>query len=453
MIRNRLLRLLGLGASTPASRSLSEARGRSIDPDEERWRPLSGGRRDVSPLDQQRMQRLAAELWETNLLARQLIELPVAWLLAEGVRLTVLDPEAQRWLDRFWRDPVTDMGRTLPRRMRELALFGEQCWPVFADPASGHVRLGYLDPSLIAAVVADPDNAAQPVGVVTTCDRGARARRYRVVVAGPETVFGPRARAIRETMADGEAFLFQRNRLMCGTRGRSDLLAAIDWLDAYERFLFGEAERSDLLRAFVWDVRLDGATPEEVAARARDMAPPAPGTVRVHNEAETWQALSPDLGGDDAGAAARLLRNHVLSGMGWPEHWFGGGGDVNRATAAEMGDPAFKALAMRQQEWTAILEEVGGYVIRRRRRPAAAFDDPDPDFTVAVEWPEMVARDESRHARALAEVVGAVSPAIDRRLLSEKTALRLIRAVAEHFGVSFDVEAERAAVRAERAER
>ncbi len=208
--------------------SFREATGVTIDPDESQWRSLTAGPRDLTPLTQSRMQSLAAGLWESNLFAHQLIELPIAYLLAEGVRLTVPDKDAQPWLDACRRDPITDMRRNLPRMMRELALFGEQCWPTFVDPVSGHVRLGYLDPSLIETVVCDPENAAQPIGVVTTRDKHGRARRYRVVVAGPETVFAERTREIRETMTDGDAFLFQRNRLMCGARGRSDLLAAID---------------------------------------------------------------------------------------------------------------------------------------------------------------------------------------------------------------------------------
>lgn len=454
MIRERLIRLLG-GVSAPPA-TLREAAGRTVDADETAWRPLGGAARDLSPPGRARMQERAAGLWERNMLARQLVELPVAWLLAGGVRLRVADAEAQAWLDAFWRDPITDMRRNLPRMMRELALFGEQCWPVFADPESGHVRLGYLDPARIETVVCDPDNAAQPVGVVTRRDRKGHARRYRTVVAGPESVFAAPARAIRETMRSGEAFFFRRNSLMGAARGRSDLLAATDWLDAYERFLQGEADRADFLRAFVWDVTLAGADADDVARRAREIAAPAPGTVRVHNEAERWTALSPGLGGEDAGATARLLRNHMLSGFGWPEHWFGGGGDVNRATAAEMGEPAFKSLAMRRREWTAILEEVAAYVVRRRLDPSATSADGSDlgaDLTPAVEWPETAVRDAARHASALSEVAAAATAAADRGLLREETALKLIRAVAEPLGVAFDPASELAAAREEAARR
>ncbi len=451
MIPERLTRWLQPAApKDSASRPLREAAAPDSDADNESWRPLGGARRDLAPVSQARMRSIAVNLWENNLLARQLVELPIAWLLAEGVRLTVPDTQAQTWLDAFWRDPVTDMRRNLPRMMRELALFGEQCWPVFTDPASGHVRLGYLDPARIATIVTDPDNAARPVGVVTTRDRRRQPRRYRIIINGPETVFAAPARAIRKTMNDGEAFLFQRNRLMAASRGRSDLLAAADWLHAYERFLLGEADRADFLRAFVWDVTLAGADAEDVARRAREISTPEPGSVRVHNESESWSAVSPRLGAEDASAAARLLRNHVLSGMGWPEHWFGGGGDVNRATASEMGDPAFKTLAMRQREWSAILEEVAACVIRCRAA-AAGVTCEGAQFTPTVEWPEMVARDASRHAQALAQVTGAVLSASERGLLGPATSVKLIRAVAERLGVAFDTDAELAAAAAHKA--
>ncbi len=445
MIRESLIRLLG-GRPVRAAAAAPE--------DDSGWRAVGGERRGPSPLGQAEMRRRALALWEGNVLARQLVEMPIAWLLADGVRLCAPDREAQRWLDAFWRDPVTDMRRNLPRMMREMALFGEQFWPVFVDPASGHVRLGYLDPGDAAEVVADPDNAARPIGVATAPDAAGRARRYRAAVAGPEEVFGPAARRARAAMADGECFLFQRNRLMTASRGRSDLAAAFDWLEEYEGFLGGERDRAGFLRAFVWDVEVAGIGQEEAERRAAEIGAPEPGSVRVHNEAERWRALAPDLRAEDAGRAARLFRNHILSGQGWPEHWFGGGGDVNRATAAEMGSPAIKMLSMRQREWTAILEEVGAYVVRRRLDPAGESAESraalDPALAVSVEWPEMAPADEERHARALARVVDAAARARDRGLLSAATAVRLVAAAAARLGVAFDPAEELAAARAGR---
>ena len=456
MIRDALIRLLGGAPSNATPVELREAAGLTIDKDEANWRALSGdGKRDLSPLTQARMRQLAAHLWETNLLARSLIELPIAFLLAEGVKVRVADEQAQSWLDAWWRDPVTDMALRLPELMRDLALTGEAAWPVFTDSASGHVRMAYLDPGAIETVIMDPGNASRPIGIVTVKDRKGQSRRYRIVIGGPETVLGAPAQAIRETLTDGDILYFRANARAGGSRGRSDLLAAVDWLDGYERHLYGELDRAEALRAFVWDVTLSGADDKQVAERTREITAPAPGSVRVHNESEVWAALAPDLGGRDLDAVSRLFRNHLLIGSGMPEHWFGGGGDVNRATAAEMGDPAFKTLKVRQRLWSEILRRAAEVALARRLDPSGqSWPDPaDPDLAVSVEWPEMVVADASRHAAALAQTTAAVGLAIDRGLLTEASALRLLAALAERLGVELDVEAELEAAREEAAGR
>ncbi|MGE0256902.1 MAG: hypothetical protein AB7N54_19935 [Alphaproteobacteria bacterium] len=452
-----LLRQLG-GVRAPANTTaLREAAGRTIDEDEG-WRKLSGdAKRDLSPMTQARMRKLALHLWESNLLARWLVEVTVAFLLAEGVRLTVEDDDAQDWLDAFWRDPINAMDRKLIRKVREYKLYGEQCWPTFVNEVSGHVRLGYLDPELIETVVVDPDNTEQPIGIVTVRDTKGRNRRYRVIVNGPESIFTARTQAIRASFADGECFYYAKNLVSGGRRGRSDLLAQIDYMDGYDQTLFGELERAGFLRAFMWDVTLKGATREDVEARARQIVPPNPGSLRVHNDSEAWEALAPTLNAEDTATAMRLFRNHILGGAGVPEHWFGGGGDVNRATAAEMAEPTLKLFSMEQQEWRAILEDVAYYVIRRRLDPSGKSDfDPaelDDKLQPMAEFPELSARDISKYASALQQAVAAAALAVERGLISEALAVRLVQTVAERLGVSFDAEEELAAAREEAAKR
>lgn len=437
---------------------LREAWGVNVDADEDQWRRLTGNSdRDLSPLTGTRMRRLALYLWETNVLANRLVELPLAYLLAEGVTLTVPNEDAQAWLDAFWRDPINAMDLKLPKKVRELALYGEQCWPAFVNEVSGHVRLGYLDPELIETVVMDPDNAEQPIGIVTRKDQKGNARRYRIIVNGPESVFTARTRGIRETFDSGECFYFRVNDLSNGTRGRSDLLSQIDWLDAYEEFLFGELERGKLLRSFIWDVTLNGATPAEVEERAKKIVAPSPGSVRVHNDSEVWKAESADLGQYESAAGARLFRNHVLAGSTIPEHWFGGGGDVNRATAGEMDEPTFKIFSMRQRIWKHILEAVATFVIWRRLDPTGAsyFDPekPDPELMPEAVFPEMTSADISKYAAALQQVVTATAQAIEAGLMDDELALQIIAAIAGRLGVEFDAEAALEAAQAQKATR
>jgi len=423
-----------------------EAAGVTVDDDEDQWRRIGGdNKRDLSPMTQLRMQKLSVYLWESNLLANRIIELPLAFLLAEGVRLVANDETIQDLLDRFWADPINQMDLKLVKKARELSLYGEQCWPTFVNEMNGHVRLGYLDPANIATVVMDPDNAEQPIGVITTKDGKGLARRYRVIVNGDEQIlFTDRTRQIRETFTDGEAFYFTVNDLSNGSRGRSDLLAQIDWLDAFDQFLFGEIDRAQFMRAFMWDITLTGATPEDIKERAKQIRPPSPNSVRVHNDAEKWEAVTPDLQAGDSSENARLFRNHVMGGATLPEHWYGGGGDVNRATASEMSGPTFKIFKMRQTYLGYILAEIGKYVIRQDE---LSNNHGEPDlldevYQFDVQWPDMVDDDISGYATALMQVTTAAAMLITNDLLTRERALQIIEKVSARLGIEFDAKTE-----------
>lgn len=424
---------------------MREAYGTTIDADEDGWRSLSGDvKRDLSPITQKRMRDMALYLWETNLLANRLIELPLGYILGEGVKLHCDNEDSQVILKRFWRDPINQMDLKLNKKARELAIFGEQLYPTFVNEHTGHVRLGYVDPALIETVVVDPDNSEQPIGIVTCKDRKGIARRYKIIVNGPEDVFSLRTQEIRKTFTDGEAFYFTINDLSNGRRGRSDLLAQADWLDGYDQFLFGELDRAQFMRAFLWDVELKGSTPEEVAARAKAIAPPSPGSVRVHNDSEVWSAVTPDLKAQDSTTNASLFRNHVLGGGTIPEHWYGGGGDVNRAVGAEMGEPTFKMFSMRQKTLKHILESIGIYVLRQAALKSGGSepDLEDERFEVEAIFPEMTAKDTSKYAAALQQVVVGASIAVEKGLMTEETAIKLINAIAGRLGIEIDASEE-----------
>ena len=424
-----------------------------FDDEDRGWRTLGGNptRRDLSPISQDQMQKLAAYLWETNLLANRLIELPLAYLLAEGVRLQCADPEHQQWLDAFWRDPINKMDLRLPTFARELALFGEQCLPTYVNDVNGAVRLGYLDPSLIRTVVMDPGNAAQEIGVVTIADQAGAVRKFRVLVRGEdEELFAPEARALRATFDSGDAFYFAVNKFAAGRRGRSDLNAQMDWLDGYDEFLFDEMERGIDVNAFIWDVKLTGADEETVKKRAAEITKPGRGSVRVHNEQEEWEAQAPSLNAVDRAETARMFRNHALGGASIPEHFFGGGGDVNRSTGDSMSDPFFKVATMRQTFLRHMLQEMGHYVLYQRARAAGQVPEwGDEAWQVQVAFPEMVTKDLTKLSAALQACVTAVASAIAERLITRKTGLQIIATAAKRLDIDIDPEAELAAVEEE----
>lgn len=444
-------------ATATAPRRVVEAVGVQVDSDEGQWTRLSanGGSasgRDLTPMSQDFMQRSAEFLWQSNVLANRLVEVPMAFLLAEGVRLTCKKEEHQKLLDRFWQDPINAWPLKLPPRVRDLALMGEQCYATFVNEHDGFVRLGYVDPRTIGEVILDPDNPEQPIGVITKRDNKGRYRKYRVAVLGPdEELFTKRTQDIRASFSDGQVFLFQANKLATGTRGRSDLLHLIDWIDAYDGFLFGELDRSSYMRAFTWDLEVKGATEDKVKERAGTFKAPLPNSTFVHNENEVLTPKAAGLEADDSSIAARLFRNHILAGATLPEHWIGGGGDVNRAAASEMGEPTFKVLTARQTFLKQMLEELGRFVLASQK--GAAPDWASDDWKVVAEFPELVSRDVTKFAAALQSVAAAVVVLLDKGLVTEETGLQLVADVAMRFGQAIDAKAELEKAREQAAER
>jgi hypothetical protein len=446
------------GAPAPAAAMRESAATQSLD--EPGFTKLTGdglgkyNQRDLTPLAQDRMARLAEYLWQSNLLANRLIEIPLAYLLAEGVKLECKDADHQKLLDAFWNDPINDWPLKLPGRVRELALLGEQCYITHVNEASGFVRLGYLDPRQIGTVVMDPDNPEQPIGVVTKKDTRGKYWKYRVMVLGDDAdLFTARTQQIRaDDFTDGECMLFQVNKFPNGTRGRSDLLGQMDWLDAYDSFLFDEIDRISFLRSFVWDVTLKGADEEFVKKFDKDFKAPAPNSKFVHNDSTTLAAVAPELQAADTTQSARLLRNHVLGGATVPEHWFGGGGDVNRAAASEMGEPTFKVYTARQSFLKLMLQAIGRYVLWK----SAKTDKPDwgdVKWVVAASFPELVNKDLTKFAAAMGQVATTVVLLIDEGLLTQERGLKLIADVAQRFGQEINAVDELTKAQAEHAAR
>lgn len=412
------------------------------------YRPItSDGNRNLTPLSQTRMRKVAAMLWEQNLLANRLIEIPVAYLLAEGVKLSHEDDELNEVLKNFWDHPINKMGRKLEKRVRELGMYGEIFMPAFVNETTGAVRLAYLDPDSVKDVVFDPDNPEQPIGIITHRDKKGNFKRFKVIINGDEDdCFTDRTVAIRDNFTDGQLFYFAINTIGAHPRGRSDLLAQADYLDIYDHMLYGEADRMDFLRAFVWHFKIEGADQNEIDTKWKKefSTPPQPSSTMVTNEKVTMEPKSPTLNSSETDTAARLFRNHILGGGTFPEQIFGGGGDVNRSTGETMMEPFEKILKMRQEVIVEMLNEIGVFVLRKHEMRSGS-QEPDLDhplYKLSVSMPEMTAKDTTKYAAALQQVVTACQIAQRAGYITHIEAIKLIDSIAGKLGVDIDADKE-----------
>jgi len=423
-----------------------------------KWRRLTGNaNRELLPTTQDRMIEIAYWLYQTNALAGWLIDITTAFIMAEELPYESKDEDVKGVLDGFWNDPINRMDLYLPKHVSELHIFGELCMPAFVAEQTGRVRLGYVDPAQIGVVVTDPENVKMQIGILTKGWIGEVAgyqinqepKKYSIVL--PEEadyVLSPTAKKMRAQFTDGDCFYFSINNVTNSPRGRSSLLSVCDWLDAYEQYLFDFADKWPLQNAFVWDLVVQGGTIEEITKQVNNFSKKS-GSVFGHNEKVTLEAVAPEMKAIDAQTGARMFRNHILGRFGYPEHWYGGGGDVNRATASEMDVPAIKMLSYKQNYIKFALEEILGYQVRQARRArfipqgeprktSGLLRGEDRGFTVTT--PVMQSKDVSKFGSMVQQVATALQQAEMQQWVDKETAQKLFAAIVGFLGVDIDLE-------------
>jgi len=425
-------------------------------------RRLSQSDRDLAPILQARALELAYYLYETNPLAKRILELTRDFVLGDDVQITCssdqqsTEPsEESIVLDQFWHDPVNQLDLKLMDHVLELGLWGEQFWPVVVNPVDGSVRLGYLDPADVQKVIVDPQNVKQANEFVVRGRGGVEDQRYQVIRCDLDPQSPSYGRLIAPNLTHS-AFFFAINKVSNATRGRSDLLCLTDWVDVYDQALFNEVDRSVLLKSFIYDVTIRGDQKAVDDYTKRHGKTPKPASVHVHTDSVKWEAVTPTLNSRDAAASADQILSYISSGAGIPKTWINGMMDVNLATATALSEPAIKRLIARQKQvrhlifyvCTFVLDqaELHGRLPKRPRQRSGTLPEPWP---LSVSLPAIRTKDSAALANTLQLVVNALvaaraDGAIDVQVEQEALILLL-----GQLGLDVDIDGMRERIEAE----
>ncbi|MGH2520106.1 MAG: hypothetical protein ACRDF8_09910, partial [Chloroflexota bacterium] len=299
----------------------------------------------------------------------------------------------------------------------------------FVNPFDGSVKIGQIDPSTIDEIYSNPENIEQ-------------ALRFHQRAVGPGAdVWGPSAGMapppgfvppVATEEPDGrwfeagrEVVQFAINKVSNAKRGHSDLATLLPWLRRYKDWLTDRVRLNKYKGAFLWDVTLTGADRKTIDRKRAEYAyPPEPGSIVVHNESEQWAAVEPKIAADDVAADGRAIKLMIAVGAGLPEHYLSEGGDVNRATAAEMGLPTLKRFQRRQDYFgymlRSILERVVAEAVAAHTLPAGV------DRAFELVFPAIDTDDSAQVATAFGQAVTALGAARDRGWVSDAAATRLM---------------------------
>jgi len=434
------------------------------------WRRLSDNwyQKDVLPSTYLELHNQCYEAYNSNPLARQAIEITTSMVLGSGLKVAAHTQRVQRLLDRFWHDPDNHMDLRVCSLCTELGLYGEQFIRFFVNPIDGSVKIGQIDPSTIDQIVTDPNNVEKPlrfhqrpvgpgadvwsagVGSQESGVRRSSTGPARFAADEPPVAGGPGRTDSRLPAPDSpegrwfvageEVIQFAINKVSNAKRGQSDLATLLVWLNRYKDWLTDRVRLNKYKGAFVWDVKLAGADKKTIDRKKMEYAySPLPGSVVVHNENEEWSAVEPKIGADQVEADGKAIKMMIAVGAGLPEHYLAEGGNVNKATAAEMGLPTLKRFERRQDYVGFMLRTILDRVLHEAQQAGLLSARQDKRYDII--FPPIDTDDGEGIASAIGKLVPALQTAKQEGWLSDATAMKLLHRFLG--GDAFDVTEER----------
>lgn len=395
-------------------------------------------RRDLSPVKWEWQQKLGNWLWATHPIAKKCIKNHKNFICGNGFKVQAICEDdtkrqaLQQLLDEHW--AINEWEKELSRRVETLAVEGE--WLYYAPPsdATGHFKLCKVLPENVSIIEQDQEDAEKlgkvKLNTPLIIDNGLRSEVTKLSVV---------RRDWRTKRLVGEALYLGINRLSGQTRGFSDLLVAADHLDLFDQILFTEAERIGIQRAFVWDVTDESKDEQTIAKRRKKLdqdGPPRPGSVNYHGPEVKWSCVSPELHLGESIEYLNLLKAMICAGLDNPLHWLSEGGDVNKATASEMGGPAFAFIRERTREIITFITECINLAIQRWKDAGTI----PPEWTTADLAFQVISKDPEKVAY---QTIGAMLQSLgqglaigqDRGYFSDQEAARAYRLAATHMGL------------------
>jgi hypothetical protein len=410
------------------------------------WRRLSDVyyQKDVIPAIYLEIHNACYEAYRANPLAFAIIELTTSFVLGEGITVSANNKRVQQVIDKFWYNPENHMDERIYNLCTELSLYGEQFVHYFVNQYDGSVVIRQIDPSLIDEIETDPEDVEKQ-------RRFHRRPLGQVYAASGDP---PPVNVIRqETDTQGAWFIagkevqhFTINKVSNAKRGQSDLATLLPWLRRYKDWLTDRVRINKYKSAFLWDITLNGADKKTIDRKKMEYTyPPEPGSVLIHNEAEQWKAVQPNINAQDAAEDGRQIKLMVAVGALLPEHYLSDGENENRATAAEMSLPTLLKFKRRQRYVKYMLTCIIDRVIAEAQK--AGRIGPKTDTSYEITFPEIDSGEHQTLANATNLLVSALANASARGWVSDETAMRILF---EFAGEEVDVAEEMAKVAQER---
>ena len=400
-------------------RELEAAR---IDRDDDQFRAFNiGDIRDIPFATHQENIQNSTLAYRQNPMAFRIIELTTSYVLGGGATLEAEDLAVQKFLDDWWNHPKNRMALRQFELLTELLISGELFISEHVNPTDGMTYVRPTPSILINEIEIDPE------------DREKETRFHEMATSTVVEGITKRGQASNTSTTgqwwDAEQMSHHAiNKIVGAVRGQGILVPILPWITQYKGWLDNRALINALKGAFVWDVTIEKATKETIAARKLELSRPTPGSVLLHNENETWQAIEAKIDAGDAERDGHALRLMIASGAGIPLHFLSEGSETNVATAREQARPTLRQLGRQQLQLGEMFENLARRALRNSDRFGAG------PWEIKAVFEDLSRRDTVESANATRVGATGLDIAEARRWISKQEARELFNRFAEYTG-------------------
>jgi hypothetical protein len=372
----RLGRLLSRFSSFTSLGSVSA----TVD-DSPGWVPLGVPFGNTGPNDLDFSERIqlyqdALEATRKNPLAKTIVDITTDFVLGDGIQISSPNGRVDRFIGRFWHHRQNQIDQRLQSLADELSRAGDVFVLLFRNPQDGMSYVRFV--------------TKEQIGHIETAENDWEtelAYHQLAAVPGSEPIEWLSPNHPNAAEAEAVMLHYAINRPVGAAFGQGDLDTIIPWLLRYSRMLEDRVRAHWATRAFLWFVRVPSHKID--AKREQYSSPPEPGSIVVHDEAESWDVKSPTLRASDAQHDLKAVR-HMIDAAGYPPHWRGEAGDANLATATAMQLRPERHLRRRQNYLAFILQDILYHALVRAHQLGKAGRGTLPEqnyralFTVSV---------------------------------------------------------------------
>jgi len=368
---------------------------------------MSGAYTDRNSWDRKKIFAESLRAWRVNPIARRIVRLIRSFILGKGLSISCDDPETEKFLLEWWKDPLNKFKKNIKRWVDENTRTGNLFF-LYTVQTNGMTNIRAVPAEQIEDIVTKENDIEQET-------------KYAKDSTGEDFYDAYNKNSEQTTFM----LHFASNQPVGSVWGEGDLPPLLVWIGRFSAWLEDRVRLNHFRSVFMYVVR--GQFTSEAAKKARqaelNRTPPQPGSILVTDASDDWGILSANLDAFDASMDGMAIKKMIAAGVGFPLHYLAEPEGSTQTTAEAAGTPTFRTLEETQDELFDMLIEMARVAVEVRAR---SDSNVKPDAVITIAGPDITERDNATLALALGRAYPNLADLFDRDGIDAKEFMRLV---------------------------